>query len=303
MRVLIYGASGKVGYSIYKYFQGRIDHDVIGVHFSNKTLDSDLLDFPDSGLMKNFHKRFDIIILAMNPNSSGHFGTIKKYSDLYVKNCFDIIKTIHSTQKKVVLLSSCVLYPEGNDISDEDTLTVSAECEGEYKDTAAALMTVESELRKKCLSISVPFLITRIASVYGVSKSGVVIDGVIPDLLKKFLRNSEIINFIKGSEDTGRNFIHIDDVVHMLFLMSLSPNHRSGIYNICANTNTTLHDLAACIGELTSNTEYYFKSGIISSKRLIKSKYNSIKNVKKITLRQGVANMKSIIEREINANL
>lgn len=94
----------------------------------------------------------------------------------------------------------------------------------------------------------VPVTILRIFNVYGLAVDGRERSTVETIFIRKVLEGQPPL--IKGHPETGRDFIHIDDVIHCLKLALLSPK-QGEVINVGTGVLTTLNDLARIIIELS----------------------------------------------------
>jgi UDP-glucose 4-epimerase len=94
----------------------------------------------------------------------------------------------------------------------------------------------------------VPVTILRIFNVYGLTVDGCERPTVETIFIRKVLEGQPPL--IKGHPQTGRDFIHIDDVIRCLILALLGPK-QGEIINVGTGVLTTLRDLARTIIELS----------------------------------------------------
>jgi UDP-glucose 4-epimerase len=94
----------------------------------------------------------------------------------------------------------------------------------------------------------VPVTILRIFNVYGPAAAGHERPTVETIFIRKVLEGQPPL--IKGHPETGRDFIHIDDVIRCLILALLGPK-QGEVINVGTGVLTTLSDLARTIIELS----------------------------------------------------
>lgn len=184
-------------------------------------------DLTDTNLsLKNFIKDCDILY-----HCAGEINYEQQMSLLHINGTRKLIQAVEdefkSSQKKIhwIQLSSCGAYgpPNNRDVQIKRTITETSETnpknEYEITKTKSDEMVIESS------DNNFQYTILRPSNVIGPSMT----NQSVHKLIK--LVNSGYFFFI-GKKDALSTYVHVDDVVQALMIISCNPNSKNEIFNI-----------------------------------------------------------------------
>ena len=137
----------------------------------------------------------------------------------------------------------------------------------------------------------VPFVSLRMFNVYGPGQDlGNLRQGMVSIFLAQALYNNKIL--VKGDLNRFRDFIYIDDVVEIWYMLALDKKVYNKIVNVGTGKKTTLKELLRLIKSLDHNYTFYTEGntpgdqkGIFSDSKLLVK----LTNKKKFTdLNKGI---------------
>jgi len=233
--ILVTGANGLVGSAIVKKLEGS-GYSVLKIAraHDNDSYVCDLSQISCAELSK-LTPDFDVIVhtAALIPRSRGDDN-----NELYDTNTrIDqlIYQLSEMKRARIIYISTCGLYKHNSSICDESSeldihsYYFRSKCQGEqiFGNTGRAT-------------------IARISSPFGDGmNNGVVISKFIDQAI-----GAHQIN-IWGRGDRAQNFVHVDDIAE--FVKVAISSDLSEVYNVTADTSTTMKDLALVIQSLVSD--------------------------------------------------
>lgn len=189
-------------------------------------------DLTDVNLsLKKFIQDCDILY-----HCAGEINFEKQMSLLHINGTQKLIQAVEneikSTQKKIhwIQLSSCGAYgpPKNNDVEIKRIITESSETNpaNEYERTK----TKSDEMLIESSNNNFEYTILRPSNVIGPSMT----NQSVHKLIK--LVNSGYFFFI-GKKDATCTYVHVDDVVKAMIIISCNPNSKNEIFNISYDCN------------------------------------------------------------------
>jgi dTDP-4-dehydrorhamnose reductase len=213
-RVLIIGASGFIGYSLYKVF--RKNFDVLGTYYSNKIANLKFLDFLDESQLVSIIKDFDpkiILLPAALPNVEYCEKNSEECWKYNVEAPMKIINQIKNLNIKLVFYSSDYIFDGQNgpysEISDPNPLNEYGKCK------------LETETR--IINNLKNYLIIRTTVVYGFERNRKNFIYRLIDTLNKGIK-------IKVPYDQIGTPTYVDNLSEAT--LKLIEKDRGGIFNI-----------------------------------------------------------------------
>ena len=184
-------------------------------------------DLTDANLsLKKFLKDCDILY-----HCAGEINYKQQMSLLHINGTKKLIQAVENefklTQKKLhwIQLSSCGAYgpPNNSDVQIKRTVTETSETNptNEYERTK----TKSDEILMASSNYNFEYTILRPSNVIGPSMT----NQSVHKLIK--LVNSGYFFFI-GKKDASSTYVHVDDVVKALLIISYNPNSKNEIFNI-----------------------------------------------------------------------
>ncbi|HEY4497311.1 MAG TPA: NAD(P)-dependent oxidoreductase [Candidatus Paceibacterota bacterium] len=210
MRILLFGGAGFIGEYLARVLHARSDCDIIVVDRDSQTTAQDF----DA----------DIVVVLTQPNGP-------------VKNVLLPAITLAKNIKKIVYLSTLLLYPDAPHTQDE---TVAPDPKTEYeigKHNEELLLSDFTAERDFVLCIP------RLANIYGDIQNR----GIVHYMLLSAIKGDEFIVF--GDKDKKvRDYIFIEDVVRFLeFLVFYPQSNKKEIFNICTGVGYSIAELISTL--------------------------------------------------------
>ena len=242
MRALLIGGNGFIGQYLARQLIAH-NHQVMIVHSSDWSMDDVIatteyyqIDYAKAyNRLADIAQNIDVVVILTRPDISK------------IKN---IIAALTSSKvKKVVYLSTILLYPDSADSYSED---VAIDPKTEYEKLKDQ---EESLLKKFSDEHGCQLCVARLANVYGDVKNR----GVIHHIISAALSGSPFT--VYGSGEQRRDFIFIEDAVKLLTkLIEVADHDASGIFNICTGRGYSVIELIRRVENLT-NKKIHYKMG------------------------------------------
>lgn len=222
-KIAIIGANSNVGRHLINYLINTNSYEIVRMARHNSDCDINLLDSVDD---IQIPKGIDILVLlaaSMNQN------TDKSIVEMVETNTLGPLKICMAAKragiKQVIIMSSIF-----SKIKKEN---IYYNYYGITKDSGEKLV------KYYCKENSIDLCILRPSQIYGTDKSFSKHQQFFYFILENVKNNKDIM--IYGSHDPVRNFIHIDDVIDVVYRVIESS--MSGEFDICG-TNITISEIA-----------------------------------------------------------
>lgn len=253
MDILILGGTGFIGEYLCKGLVGD-DHNVTTAHFTNiddsnkinnvNYLQADLNNKVSA--IKEIINKVDILVIALQPNSlrmQKILSTIQKKSNL----------------KKVLLLSTLLVYPSSMEKQSEQTVPCPAT---KYEQEKIKEEKLLSEFTK---NNNIQLTIARLGNVYGDVKN----KGIINYIFLSILKGDPLI--INGDGKQIRDYIFVEDAVNYLkLLIEKKQNTQNEIINLCSGVGVSIIEIVKIIEKIVKKKiQYKFGKPVIEKKCVI----------------------------------
>ena len=225
--ILIIGASGFIGNSIYKYFKFK-RHDVQGTYFKNKIKDLIYFDISKNNIEElKFNKKLKYIIIssAININLDEAKKNWQNSYYINVERVKIIIDYCYKNKIIPIYISSDAVFDgvKGN------------YCENDRKNPILSYGRIKNEVENYLLNSNKDFLIVRTGRVFGIDQN----DGTLLTKMKKNLLNNKKI---KCSNDQIFSTLYVGDL--SINLEKLIENNCKGIFHLISIKSTTHLEIA-----------------------------------------------------------
>jgi len=225
--ILIIGASGFIGNSIYKYFKFK-RHDVQGTYFKNKIKDLIYFDISKNNIEElKFNKKLKYIIIssAININLD---EAKKNWKDSYYINVERVKIIINYCYKNKII----PIYISSDAVFDGVKGNYG---ENDRKNPILSYGRIKNEVENYLLNSNKDFLIVRTGRVFGIDQN----DGTLLTKMKKNLLNNKKI---KCSNDQIFSTLYVSDL--SINLEKLIKNNCKGIFHLMSIKSTTHLEIA-----------------------------------------------------------
>jgi len=245
-KILILGGSGFIGRHLTEELLKNSNKVVIvdKKKPANKKAAFYKVDAESRKALKNvFNKEKPAVVFYL----AGAINLREKFSDenlnILLKTKIIIDFCLEYRVKKLIFLSSASVYGNAKKVPTPES----------HEGFAGSIYGIANQLIEKQISESgVPFVILRLANVYG---PGQWKTGIIPATIIKFLNGESPI--INGNGNQTRDFIYVTDVVKA----SLLAMSRSGIYNVGSGKDFSIKKITGMIKNmLNSKIEPAYKA-------------------------------------------
>ena len=112
-------------------------------------------------------------------------------------------------------------------------------------------LTIEHFLRYFKFTHDLDYVVYRAANPYGPGQNVFGVQGVIPIFMRKFLRNEPLT--IYGTGDMVRDYLYIDDLVHMVAESYAKPNQHE-VYNIGSGQGKSVNEVIEAIEQCAGHS-------------------------------------------------
>lgn len=304
MKTLITGASGFIGQHLCKALKKK-GHEVFaltrkiqpfyipGVHYIEADICSqDDLNYLSKGIDVFFHlASLSLAESEMNPSLAMKVNTFSMYNVIQA--------SINNNIKKVIFTSTGQIYGGQSKLPN-------SERDAPNPDSVYGLTKnlAEKIASYFCKRTKIELVIFRLFNVFGLSANSELRNSVECVFINNILNNQQIC--IDCNNDSGRDFIYIDDVINAL-VSALQVDLEKEILNIGTGKITTILKLAQIINKIfnsnesinfnpTKNTrEIKFQADILEARKKLGFKSQT-------TLEEGILKMKHIIINQSRAD-
>lgn len=248
MRVLVTGAAGFIGASLYMYLVDR-GYEVVGVDsyrcpsrlllsiLRERSLEVHRVDVLDRVMLMNVARYTDAIVhLAAFINVDESMSEPYKYINNNVMGTASVLEVGREAGvKKFIYISSAAVYGEPLELPiKESHPTRPSSPYGYSKLMGEYLVRMYAEL------YGVDSVVLRLFNVYGFGQSGEYA-GVIPRFIERVSRGKSPI--IYGDGEQTRDFVHVEDVCRAVEL-ALSYNGSYDVFNVGSGRAVSINELA-----------------------------------------------------------
>ena len=244
MRILLIGGHGFIGSNLIKKFNREFDFVVIS---SKKGIDTGDIK---TEYISVTNKKIVKIIETLNPDIIIHLAALsglkkcendpKKAFEVNVTGTKNIVEGCLKTNAKLIFISSREVYGSTiNEKSNEDDMLNPDNIYGQTK------VNAEKIIQNAAKNFELNYVILRLTNVYGPgSNSGV------NRIIRESLSKEKIL--VNGGEQI-LNFIFIEDVIELIYLVILNNKLSKQILNIGSNDTSSLKKFVELLEELLND--------------------------------------------------
>ena len=244
MRILLIGGHGFIGSNLIKKFNREFDFVVIS---SKKGIDTGDIK---TEYISVTNKKIVKIIETLNPDIIIHLAALsglkkcendpKKAFEVNVTGTENVVEGCLKTNAKLIFISSREVYGSTiNEKSNEDDMLNPDNIYGQTK------VNAEKIIQNAAKNFELNYVILRLTNVYGPgSNSGV------NRIIRESLSKEKIL--VNGGEQI-LNFIFIEDVVELIYLVILNNKLSKQILNIGSNDTSSLKKFVELLEELLND--------------------------------------------------
>ncbi|WP_235792466.1 sugar nucleotide-binding protein [Virgibacillus salidurans] len=233
MKVVVFGASGYVGTSVYKLLENQSDIEVVGTYLETKPVFDELhkLDINEPESFSDFFKKEnpDVVIWSVMNGPNEY--------ELTDQGLLHLITHL-TPATKLIYISSDFVYSDGKGpYTEEDSLSTLPD-DHIYSNYTNAKVKAERFIKNELSN----YMILRAGPVYGENQIGKL--DARTDELSYHLRSGQPIAF-RG--DLIRTFVHVEDLANTI--AELVPKDITGIYNTGPSTNKSFYEFMSGMAE------------------------------------------------------
>ena len=244
MRILLIGGHGFIGSNLIKKFNREFDFVVIS---SKKGIDTGDIK---TEYISVTNKKIVKIIETLNPDIIIHLAALsglkkcendpKKAFEVNVTGTENVVEGCLKTNAKLIFISSREVYGSTiNEKSNEDDMLNPDNIYGQTK------VNAEKIIQNAAKNFELNYVILRLTNVYGPgSNSGV------NRIIRESLSKEKIL--VNGGEQI-LNFIFIEDVIELIYLVILNNKLSKQILNIGSNDTSSLKKFVELLEELLND--------------------------------------------------
>ena len=244
MRILLIGGHGFIGSNLIKKFNREFDFVVIS---SKKGIDTGDIK---TEYISVTNKKIVKIIETLNPDIIIHLAALsglkkcendpKKAFEVNVTGTENVVEGCLKTNAKLIFISSREVYGSTiNEKSNEDDMLNPDNIYGQTK------VNAEKIIQNAAKIFELNYVILRLTNVYGPgSNSGV------NRIIRESLSKEKIL--VNGGEQI-LNFIFIEDVIELIYLVILNNKLSKQILNIGSNDTSSLKKFVELLEELLND--------------------------------------------------
>lgn len=236
---MVTGATGFIGSALFRCLRNE-GYPVSGISLNGGVLDGEVIDSVDlrseASLIKYSEGRSFKAILHLAARIPGSYNAAE------LERClFDNMASVQNIVKVASKQQDChLLYASSVSVYGNNHEIPLSEASLPMPSNYYALSKYMGELLFQLDSNRMPVTVYRISSPYG---PGYIRRSVITIFCSQVLRSCDINLF--GSGDRSQDFIYIDDIIDA-FLLAIKKR-RTGVFNLCSGTSTSMHDLAGLV--------------------------------------------------------
>jgi len=149
----------------------------------------------------------------------------------------------HANFKRLIYISSTRLYAGQNPTNESDNLTILSE------DNRRLFNLTKLVAEELCLLSQQDVLILRPSNVYGLALQSPLF---LPAITRNAINNGRIDMYV--SPDYAKDYVSIDDLVSVIYQMSLKNTFSKKIYNVASGVNTCASSIATILSSETGCT-------------------------------------------------
>ncbi|MBY7144791.1 sugar nucleotide-binding protein [Virgibacillus sp. NKC19-3] len=233
MKIIVFGASGYVGTSVYKLLEHQSDMEVIGTYLETEPEYDELykLDINEPESFSDFFKKEnpDVVIWSVMNGPNEH--------ELTDQGLLHLITHI-TPATKLIYISSDFVYSEGKGpYAEHDPLSTLPD-DHIYSNYTNAKVKAERFINNELTN----FVILRSGPIYGENQIGKWDE--LTDELAYHLRSGKPIAF---RDDLIRTFVHVEDLANVVVKFAQQDN--TGIYNTGPSTNKSFYEFMSGMAE------------------------------------------------------
>ena len=240
-KVAIIGSRGYIGSELSKFFENKFDLTLVSSKSSNNKIENQ--NFLTKVILAN-----DYIIFLSNINS---INENEKYPlKNYKVSIFPLKKICNISNKlkkkiKIIYFSSSSVYGMQNGTINEDSITKPT-CNYDFQKLLC------EEILKENKSKYLKYTILRLGNIYGPSekKTRSKDRGIVGQIIKSAITDNKI--YIYGSGNYCRNYLYIEDLVKLIFLIIKKNKFKNQIYNVGSHEFITLKKIFFLISKIVS---------------------------------------------------
>ena len=219
----------------------------------------------ENGQLRDITNRADTIMILTQPN------------ELIIQNIIAAIRD-SATPKKIVYLSTLLLYPDSENPQKEETLPEPISIYEEKKFLEEKLLAGFVNGKHIVLSI------VRLANVYGDVKN----NGVIAQIFQSLMEGKTLI--INGQGNQKRDYIFLEDAAELLECFIFHEQKVSiEVFNICTGIAYTVNELIEKIEKVTKQKVSYSNGPAVLEKQIIIGDNSKILNLSEYRLKYDLA--------------
>lgn len=267
MNILITGVTGFIGKELFKKFSNI--YNIFGLSRSTKSgANLFCCDLTDKNQLRKIFGSEKIDVVIHTAASADFYSS--NHSSLYFNNIISTTRLIEACienkTKRFIFLSSNMVYGKAYQINTTNFT------ESNPEDNYAKSKFI-SELTLKDQSGHLETVVLRLPSVLGIGKNT---SDVIHDMIKQLKENKNIT--IYGSGESKRQFIHIDDLIHIVkYFIDNKPPDSFSIFPVVSSDALKIKKIALKIinyagygksrylKEKPTSPDQYIDSTILSS--------------------------------------
>lgn len=303
MKIVITGASGFVGFNLYRHLKSSTDHDIIGTFNSNQKegmVHCDCMDIND--IIKVTHEADIVFMLATKTFGVGIMAT---RPELMVReNIIMNANTIEACRingvSRVIYLSSSTVYQESYKPLEESNLDLNIDPYHTYMGVAWVKRYTE-KLCQFYSGLGLSIGIIRPTYIYGPYDKIGVGSHFLPAIVKRAIEENNCLT-VWGNGYAKKNCIYIDDMV--LALEKIMSHKNSDIFNFCSSEVYSIRQIVERILNICGKKIDVFydesKPEAIPYRHLIRNKFDSTFGpIKETPIEDGLKNTINWIGKQI----
>jgi nucleoside-diphosphate-sugar epimerase len=218
-------------------------------------IESDLTDTQSIDLIQkevNNQGRLDYIYHYAAVNGTEHFYDKPLFTfnvnNKTTENILTIARRNKDFLKRLVYTSSSEVYGEPRIIPTPESELISLNINAVRDSYASSKANTEFMVRLQCEESGIPYTILRPFNTYGPRMDGSKYGQVVPEFFRKALSEEDFT--IIGSGEETRSFCYVTDHIEMAIKAAESRNTNNEIYNIGAENEITILNLAKIIHDV-----------------------------------------------------
>jgi nucleoside-diphosphate-sugar epimerase len=274
-RVALFGRTGFIGRKVAEQL-GAASIPFVGISSSSSGEDTIRIDLSDVNAFTAIPSDVDRVIIcyAKLPQRSYSINDIRDFLESNVEATINILDwAARASIRRIVYCSTLSMIP-----AHDEGFLIDIHSHYPYKITKAA---AEHLLAGFCAEKKIPFMILRIASVYG--------PGMKPDVIKMIVDSASKGNtFTLNNKNASADFVHVDDVATAI-VKSLSVEPADFIVNVSSGTHTLLAELCRIVDpEMKVVT---LSDSPVATREHSSSEFRTLIGREPVNIREGILEM------------